>query len=418
MDALLSAVLTLVWPVLRVLRRAYDSIVHLAFAAFFSFRKTTPLPPVFNPNLLLSATQLARAIREGKVGEEGERKEGETVVEKNVGETVGERKVGGTVVEKNVGERKVGGTVVENNVGETVGERKVGRTVGKIKVGSTVGTVKRTSVSIVRAYISRTSDVNPLLNALAQEDFQEALQEARRVDERIAQGFKNGTLTVEELERTQPFLGVPFTVKESIAAAGLYHTGGLISRRYTVAQRDAEVVERVRKAGELRAHAPLWRLNRNLIRPWLCAGGILLATTNVSELGNWWESENRLYGATNNPYNLNRTPGGSSGGEAALMCACGTPLSIGSDIGGSLRTPALFCGLFSHKPTAGKMAWSCSLISARGVGISEPPSPNTVLTAGPITRHSEDLIPMLKEAVVTHFLATHDISVTKVSCEP
>ncbi|KAF2350042.1 Amidase signature domain [Trinorchestia longiramus] len=247
----------------------------------------------------------------------------------------------------------------------------------------------------------------------------------------LLQGFKNGTLTVEELQRTQPLLGVPFTVKESIAVAGMIHTGGLISRRYTLSTRDALVVERLRKAG-----------------------AILLATTNVSELGNWWESENRLYGATSNPYDLNRTPGGSSGGEAALMCACGTPLSIGSDIGGSLRTPAFFCGLFSHKPTPG-------LIPLRGVGILESPPSMTVYVAGPITRHAEDLVPILQiladpdqipayrltdpvnlanvrvfsisddgggvytspvcrelrhvqAKVVTHFLRTHDISVTKM----
>lgn len=221
-------------------------------------------------------------------------------------------------------------------------------------------------MSVVRAYISRISDVNPMLNALAQEGFREALQEALRVDDRIAQDYKSGSLTPEELERTEPLLGVPFTVKESIAVAGFNHTGGLISRRFAVATRDAAVIEQLRNAG-----------------------AILLATTNVSELGMWWESENRLYGTTSNPYDTHRTPGGSSGGEAALMCACGTPLSIGSDIGGSLRTPAFFCGLFSHKPTPG-------YISLRGVGLLQPPENVTILTAGPITRHAEDLLPLLK----------------------
>ncbi|KAF2343773.1 Amidase signature domain [Trinorchestia longiramus] len=111
MHTTLTLLLTVSWPLLRVLRRVYDRVVHAAFALFFSFKKKTPLPPVFNPNLLLSATQIAKAIREQK----------------------------------------------------------------------------RTSVSVVRAYISRISDVNPLLNALAQEAFQDALQEARRVDDRITQ---------------------------------------------------------------------------------------------------------------------------------------------------------------------------------------------------------------------------------------
>uniref|UniRef100_A0A2P2I5R6 Fatty-acid amide hydrolase 2-B-like n=1 Tax=Hirondellea gigas TaxID=1518452 RepID=A0A2P2I5R6_9CRUS len=287
---IVALLLLIVWPGLRLLRVLYDRVVHFVFSVFFWFKKKTPLPPVFNPTLLLSATHLARAIRERKM----------------------------------------------------------------------------TSAGVVRSYISRISDVNPLLNALAQEVFRDALQEARRVDERIAQGYDDGSLNPEILEETEPFLGVPFTVKESIAVAGLNHTSGLISRRFVVAYRDADVVERMKEAG-----------------------GILLATTNVSELGLWWESENRLYGKTNNPYDLNRTAGGSSGGESALMCACGTPMSIGSDVGGSLRTPAFFCGLFSHKPTPGH-------VSLRGVGIMASPDNNSVFVAGPITRHAEDIIPMLK----------------------
>ena len=82
--------------------------------------------------------------------------------------------------------------------------------------------------------------------------------------------------------------------------------------------------------------------------------------------GCWWESSNSVYGQTNNPYDTRRTPGGSSGGEAALQAVAGVPLSLGSDTGGSIRTPASFCGLFGHKPTAG-------VVSVRGSSIVDPP---------------------------------------------
>lgn len=84
------------------------------------------------------------------------------------------------------------------------------------------------------------------------------------------------------------------------------------------------------------------------------AGAIPLAVTNVSELCMWWESSNNLYGRTNNPYDTTRIVGGSSGGEGSLITAAGTPFGIGSDIGGSIRLPSFFNGIFGHKPSKGK----------------------------------------------------------------
>ncbi|KAG0724189.1 Fatty-acid amide hydrolase 2 [Chionoecetes opilio] len=111
---------------------------------------------------------------------------------------------------------------------------------------------------------------------------------------------------------------------------GLSNTNGLVSRRGMKATRDAEVVRQLREAG-----------------------AIPMAVTNVPELGLWLECHNILFGRTANPYDISRTPGGSSGGEGALLTSCGTPLSVGSDLGGSIRVPSFFCGVFGHKPTLG-----------------------------------------------------------------
>ncbi|XP_069181502.1 fatty-acid amide hydrolase 2-B [Procambarus clarkii] len=281
-----------VWAVrttLQVVHWVWDTWVTLVFTLIMGWRRKSHLPPVFNPILLLSASELADKIRERKVS----------------------------------------------------------------------------SVEVVRSYVTRISNVNPILNAIAQENFQSALLQARMVDERLDQGLHDGSLTKEWLKKNQPFLGVPFTVKETIAVAGLPHTGGLMARDYVIAFRDAEVVTRMKKAG-----------------------AILLANTNISELGMWWECDNRVYGRTNNPYDTRRTPGGSSGGECALMCACGTPLSLGTDTGGSIRTPAFFCGLFGHKPTTG-------LVSLRGCKIHFDSEYSEIQCAGPITRHAQDLAPIL-----------------------
>ena len=124
-----------------------------------------------------------------------------------------------------------------------------------------------------------------------------------------------------------PLLGVPFTVKESIALEGMPNTAGVVARREYRASRTATAVKRL-----------------------VDAGAIPLGVTNTSELTLWIESENRLYGRTNNPYDWSRTAGGSSGGEGAAVGSGGSAFGIGGDIGGSIRIPALFCGVFGHKP--------------------------------------------------------------------
>lgn len=225
-----------------------------------------------------------------------------------------------------------------------------------------------TSEQLVTLCIERIKEVNPILNAVVDDRFQEALEDARIAD-RIVACLCDQAL--EALAVDAPFLGVPFSTKEGIRVKGLHHSYGCSLRSEHRASSDADAVALLRKAG-----------------------AIPLCVTNVSELGTWWESANAVYGQTNNPYDNRRTPGGSSGGEAALQAAAAVPLSLGSDTGGSIRTPAAFCGLFGHKPTPG-------LVSVRGSSIVDPPKGHVSLMTclGPISRNAGDLIPALKSVL-------------------
>ncbi|XP_060804794.1 fatty-acid amide hydrolase 2 isoform X2 [Amyelois transitella] len=155
------------------------------------------------------------------------------------------------------------------------------------------------SEDLVNACIERIRIVNPILNAVTDERFEEALKDAREVDNMIEEGLSR------EYFKKRPFLGVPFTTKESTAVEGMLNTLGLVSRRYTRAHEDAEAV-RLMKA----------------------AGAIPLAVTNVPEVNKWQECRNMLFGQTNNPHHAGRSPGGSSGGEAALAAAAATPIAL------------------------------------------------------------------------------------------
>jgi fatty acid amide hydrolase 2 len=146
---------------------------------------------------------------------------------------------------------------------------------------------------------------------------------------------------------------------------GLPQTAGLTRRRDVIADRDAEVVRRLRDAG-----------------------GIVLGVTNVAEGGLWMESFNPIFGLTRNPWDLRRSAGGSSGGEAALIAAGGAPFGVGADIGGSIRIPAAFCGIFGHKPTGGLVPNTGHWPGDSDMG--------PVLTVGPMCRRAEDLMPLLR----------------------
>ena len=185
-------------------------------------------------------------------------------------------------------------------------------------------------------------------------------------------------MALAKLAEDQPFLGIPFSTKEGIRVRGLHHSYGLVSRRDVIAEEDATAVKLLR-----------------------AAGAIPLCVTNVSELGSWWDSSNYVYGITSNPHSLAYSPGGSSGGEAALLASAGIIISLGSDTGGSIRTPAAFCGVFGHKP-------SPQTVSTKGAWINDKQDEYlTIQSLGPLTRHSEDLLPVTRVllGVNTHLLS-------------
>lgn len=218
------------------------------------------------------------------------------------------------------------------------------------------------SVEVVQAYIDRIQEVNPFVNAVVKDRFAAALQEAAQVDKLI----EEETGGEEVLEDRLPLLGVPLSVKESYALQGMPFTTGLVSRRGIVATVDAPPVALLKRAG-----------------------AIPLGVTNTSELCMWYESHNHIYGITNNPYDLERIPGGSSGGEGSILGAAGSVIGVGSDIGGSIRMPCFFNGIFGHKTTPGVV--SCENQYPPFSGRQEE-----YLSSGPMCRYAEDLLPMLK----------------------
>src|SRR5712672_2826105 len=189
------------------------------------------------------------------------------------------------------------------------------------ELAEAVRSKKWSSKEIVEAHLDRIAKVNPKLNAVVQLTAEAARKEADEADAALARGEIKG-----------PLHGVPITIKDTLETAGVICTGGTKGRANFVPKADATAVARLR-----------------------AAGGIMLGKTNVPELAGALESDNLIYGRTNNPYDLTRTPGGSSGGESAIVAACGSPLGLGTDAGGSIRVPAHFCGLAAIKPTSGRV---------------------------------------------------------------
>lgn len=177
------------------------------------------------------------------------------------------------------------------------------------------------SEEVVDAYLQRIEEVNPKLNAVVQLTADAARAQAREADAALARGHIKG-----------PLHGVPITIKDNMETAGVICTGGTKGRVSFVPTQDATVVARMR-----------------------AAGAIILGKTNLPELALAYETDNLVYGRTSNPYDLSRTSGGSSGGEAAIIAAGGSPLGLGNDMGGSIRLPAHFCGIAGIKPTTGRV---------------------------------------------------------------
>lgn len=216
---------------------------------------------------------------------------------------------------------------------------------------------KVTSVQLISAYIARIRQVQAVINAVVEDRFEEALKEAEAADRLVA----SGTMSVEQMAREKPLLGLPLSVKNSIAVKGLRQDAGSPLYKGNRADEDAPCVALLR-----------------------AAGAIPLVLTNVPELCMWEDAQNLLYGTTKNPHDTRRNPGGSSGGEGSLIAAGGSLMGLGTDLGGSVRLPAAYCGIFAHKPTSGAVSIAGLLPD---VGESLRPY-NSV---GPMTRYSEDL---------------------------
>jgi len=219
-----------------------------------------------------------------------------------------------------------------------------------------------TSQEIVDRHIRKIEEVNPQLNAVVETRFAEAMESAKRADEKLA------TLSGLARETLPPLFGVPFTIKEMIAVQGMKSTWGSVHRRDQIMRQDATVTSRLKNAG-----------------------GILLGTTNVPEVGFWFECNNNVYGKTSNPFNLKRTSGGSSGGEGAIIAAGASPFGVGSDIGGSIRIPAAFCGIFGHKTSEGLIPFTghFPLYEDSASELVGNKHPFTVL--GPMSKKAKDL---------------------------
>jgi fatty acid amide hydrolase 2 len=194
-------------------------------------------------------------------------------------------------------------------------------TLSGIELARRIRQGEASSAEVVERHIEQIERVNPRLNAVVRNRFEEARVEAKHADARVRAG--NGA-------ELPPLLGVPCTIKESISLSGMPNSSGMVSRAHLTASQDATVVERLRSAG-----------------------AIPLGVTNVPELTIWAATFNRVYGRTNNAYDPRRVAGGSSGGEGAIVGAGASPFGIGTDLGGSIRAPSFCNGVFGHKPSGG-----------------------------------------------------------------
>src|SRR4051794_12620547 len=223
------------------------------------------------------------------------------------------------------------------------------------------------SRQVVEAHVAHARHLNPELKAIAADRFDVALAEADAADERVRAWRADASARGDGAHGLPPFLGVPCTVKESFGVEGMPNAAGLVHRAEVRAEADAPAVARLR-----------------------AAGAIPIGVTNPSEATMWIESSNRLYGRTNNAYHPKRTAGGSSGGEGAAIGAGFAPIGLGSDIGGSIRLPAFFNGVFGHKPSPGIIPCSGHFPAPSSNGAS-----SEMLAAGPLARRAEDLMPFV-----------------------
>ena len=205
------------------------------------------------------------------------------------------------------------------------------------------------AAELLDLHLRRVERYNPTLNAIVSPSFETARAAAAEAD---AAHDGGGALS-----------GLPLTIKDSIDVAGLPSTAGISEFAGHYPSTDGRLVSRLRRAG-----------------------GIVFAKTNVPARLLDWQADNPIFGRTNNPWDLDRTPGGSTGGGAAALAAGLTPLEFGSDIGGSIRIPAAFCGVYGHKPSETALARSGHFPG------SPRPNPGAVMAVqGPLSRSADDL---------------------------
>ncbi len=221
--------------------------------------------------------------------------------------------------------------------------------------GALAAALARREVSAIELFDAAVKAIEAkdgAINAVVVRDFDRALAAAKAADAALARG------------ETRPLLGVPMTVKESHNIAGLPTTWGLAPFKGWTPAADSTGVTRLK-----------------------AAGAVILGKTNVPPSLGDWQSNNPIYGRTNNPHDLGRSPGGSSGGGAAALASGMVPLEFGSDIGGSIRVPAHFCGVFGHKPSFG-------LVPGTGHSpptVDAPGEPAPFAVVGPLARTASDL---------------------------
>jgi fatty acid amide hydrolase 2 len=231
-------------------------------------------------------------------------------------------------------------------------------------------------LELLNLHIEQIQTWNPHLNAMVQDRFAEAQKQAKLLD------------SIGDFE-TNPLAGIPCTIKECFAFEGMPQSSGLYERRHIRSKTNAPVVQNI-----------------------LDAGAIPMGVSNLSELCMWMESNNAVYGRSNNPYDLRCTTGGSSGGEGALVGCGGSTFGLGSDIGGSIRMPAFFNGVYGHK-------CSSSLIDNTGQYPIASGDAQKYLCTGPISRSAQDL-PLLLSVMSGQSIETKTIdwSNTKVYSIP
>ena len=236
------------------------------------------------------------------------------------------------------------------------------------------------SEDVVRAYIKRIKEVNEEINAVVDERFEQAIADAKMIDEKVDASIgswdmgtssplptSSSSSPFSSLELEQmPLLGIPFSCKDSFAIKGMICSAGLPQKKDFRPDYDADVIKNLRKAG-----------------------AIPIVVGNVPELLIWWTAENKTFGRTNNPYDLNCISGGSSGGDCSLLASGGALFAVGSDIGGSIRIPCCMNGVFGHKTTTGIIPHEGKIPP-----LHLPREP--FFSMGPMTRFASDIKPVLK----------------------